>query len=189
MEKRFNPEQTAKLDNPERRKVLPPETILTMLDIQTSDTVLDVGAGTGYFTLPASKLCQKIYALDVSPQMLQYIQERTNEQGVSNVELVQGAIEQIPLDAQTVDHIIASFVIHEVEPLQDGLKEIHRVLKTGGKVMCIEWEKKEMEQGPPIHHRLYSGDLTKTFEEIGFIVEQLSFPSEQHYIIIARKHS
>lgn len=72
MDKRFNPEHAAKLDNPERRKALPPETILTLLDIQTGDTVLDLGAGTGYFTLPASKLCREVIALDVEPQMLDY---------------------------------------------------------------------------------------------------------------------
>ena len=113
-----------------------------MLDIQTSDTVLDLGEGKGYFTLPTSKLCRKVIALDVATQMLEYLQEKIFEQGITNVELVRGEMEQIPLEADTADHVIASFVIHEVDPLESGLKEIHRVLKPEGKVLCVEWEKR-----------------------------------------------
>ncbi|WP_223200047.1 class I SAM-dependent methyltransferase [Paenibacillus sp. 37] len=187
MEKRFNPEKLARLDSLERKKALPPETILALLDIKKSDTILDLGAGTGYFTLPASTLCHQVYALDVSPLMLQHLQEKIAEQETTNVELLEGKIEQIPVESQAADHIIASFVIHEVEPLQDGLKEIQRVLKAGGKVLCIEWEKKQMEQGPPLEHRLHSSELSQSFEEHGFTIEQISFPNEQHYVIIARK--
>lgn len=187
MEKRFNPEQLNKLDNPVRRKALPPEKLLGLLNIRESDTVLDLGAGTGYFTIPASQLCQKVYALDAEPQMLQFLKGKLAEQAVTNVVTVEGEIEQIPLEEQLAEHVIASFVMHEVEPLQDGLKEINRVLKPGGNVLCIEWEKKPMEQGPPLHHRLYSNELAKSFEEYGFSVEELMFPTEQHYVIIARK--
>lgn len=187
MEKRFNPNMMAKLDNPERRKALPPEKLLENLNIREGDTLLDLGAGTGYFTLPASKLCHKVYALDAEPQMLEYLGGKLIEQEVTNVVSVEGTIERIPLEDQLAEHVIASFVLHEVEPLQDGLKEMNRVLKPSGKVLCIEWEKKPMEQGPPLHHRLHSSDLSKWFQEYGFSLGELWFPTEQHYIILARK--
>lgn len=188
MEKRFNPEHMAKLDNPERRKALPPETILKLLDVQENDVILDAGAGTGYFTISAAELTQnKVFALDIEPQMLQFLQSKLEGEGLHNVELVQGPIERIPLNDAIVNHVIASFVIHEVEPLESGLQEISRVLKSGGKVLCVEWEKKETEQGPPLHHRLHSAELSRAFEQNGFSIEELSFPTEQHYIIMAKK--
>ncbi len=70
MEKRFNPQHLHKLDNPERRKSLPPDKLLDLLKIRDTDTVLDLGAGTGYFTLPASWLCEKFDGLEAEPQML-----------------------------------------------------------------------------------------------------------------------
>jgi ubiquinone/menaquinone biosynthesis C-methylase UbiE len=187
-ERRFDPAQMARLDNPERRKALPPEKILSLLEIKENDTVLDLGAGTGYFTLPAAKLTSGIvYALDVEPQMLEVLKERVKEQQLINVELLKGIIEDIPMNDDQVNHIIASFVLHEVEPLSKGLQEIHRVLKPGGRCLCLEWERKPMEQGPPMEHRIHSDDMKRVFEENGFQIVNFTFPTEVHYIIVAQK--
>ncbi|WP_019007797.1 class I SAM-dependent methyltransferase [Cohnella laeviribosi] len=187
-ERRFKPEHMKKLDNPERRKLLPPHKLLELLEIQDNDILIDLGAGTGYFTIPAASLTRnKVYALDVEPQMLQYLGKRVEEQKLDNVELIEGAIEHIPLAGQIADHVIASFVLHEVEPLEKGLQEMSRVLKPGGKVLCIEWEKKQTVQGPPLHHRIQSNELAKAFDENGLLVEKLTYPSDQHYLIVARK--
>ncbi|MGG1552315.1 class I SAM-dependent methyltransferase [Paenibacillus ferrarius] len=187
-ERRFDPSKMAKLDNPERRKALPPEKILSQLGIQANDAVLDLGAGTGYFTLPVAKMTTgKVYALDVEPQMLEVLRERVSEQQSDNVDLVKGAIEDIPMDNEVVNQVIASFVLHEVEPLSKGLQEIRRVLQSGGRCLCLEWEKKAMEQGPPLNHRVHSDEMKKAFEDIGFTVTSLSFPTESHYIMIAQK--
>jgi len=187
-ERRFKPEHMKKLDNPERRKLLPPHKLLELLEIQDNDILIDLGAGTGYFTIPAASLTRnKVYALDVEPQMLQYLGKRVEEQKLDNVELIEGAIEHIPLAGQIADHVIASFVLHEVEPLEKGLQEMGRVLKPGGKVLCIEWEKKQTVQGPPLHHRIQSNELAKAFDENGLLVEKLTYPSDQHYLMVARK--
>jgi len=187
-ERRFDPAKMARLDNPERRKALPPEKLLQEFNLEPDDDVLDLGAGTGYFTLPAAKMTQgTIYALDVESQMLGVLMERTDEEALMNVQFVQGVIEDIPMDPEKVDKAIASFVLHEVEPLSKGLEEIKRVLKPSGRCLCIEWEKKPMEQGPPLEHRIHSDDMKKAFEEHGFSVISTTFPSDSHYVIIAQK--
>lgn len=72
-------------------------------------------------------------------------------------------------------------------PLSKGMQEIHHVLKSDGLCLCLEWEKKSMEQGPPLHHRIHSDDMKKTFEEHGFKIVNLTFPTDQHYLIVAQK--
>ncbi|QQE72649.1 class I SAM-dependent methyltransferase [Brevibacillus composti] len=187
-EKRFNPAKLAKLDNPERRKALPPEKLLAMLPINNQDAILDIGAGTGYFAIPAAKITKgTVYALDVAPQMLAVLQERVEEAGVANVQYVEGVIEEIPLPDQLVEHVIASLVLHEVEPLDRGLQEIYRLLKPGGTCFCLEWEKKETEQGPPLDHRIGSSELAEAFASAGFEIVARHFPTDAHYILVARK--
>lgn len=187
-DKRFNPANMHRLDNPERRKMLPPDTLLNQLPIDATDSVLDLGAGTGYFTIPAAQRTQgTVYALDVEPQMLAVIREKVEEIGSKNVELVQGAIEDVPLDDETANHVIASLVLHEVEPLQRGLKEIHRLLKDGGHCLCLEWEKTPSEMGPPLHHRIHSDDMKQALEEAGFTVMKHESPTPMHYLLVARK--
>lgn len=187
-ERRFDPTKFSKLDNPERRKALPPEKILSQLKLKGKDTVLDLGAGTGYFTLPVAWMTTgKVYALDVESQMLEVLKGKVDEQELKNVELLEGIIEEIPLGNEQVDHVIASMVLHEVEPLSKGIEEIHRVLKPGGSCLCVEWEKKEMEQGPPFNHRIHSDEMKKIFEDHGFTISKLTFPTEAYYIIYAQK--
>ncbi len=185
--RRFNPANKAKLDDPERKKVLPPGKILAELNIKETDTVLDLGAGTGYFTLPAARLTKKVIALDIEPEMLAVLRERVTESGFDHVELLEGAIEQIPLNADQVDKVIASLVLHEVEPLGAGIKEIKRVLKPGGRCLCLEWQKKETKQGPPLEHRLGLEALQQAFQDEGFKIISHSFPTEAHYILVVEK--
>ncbi|MEB3102433.1 class I SAM-dependent methyltransferase [Ferviditalea candida] len=187
-EKRFDPSNLHKLDNPERRKALPPEQILGLLKLNETDIILDLGAGSGYFTIPAAQLTKgQVYALEVEKRMLEALRERVDAEGLSNVELVEGAIEEIPLQDGLADHVIASLVLHEVEPLSKGLKEIQRMLKPGGNCLCLEWEKKETPQGPPLHHRIHSDEMKQAVEQAGFTVESVTFPTDSHYILIFGK--
>lgn len=187
-ERRFDPAKIARLDNPERRKAFPPDKILAMLAIGNDEDVLDLGAGSGYFTIPAAAMTQgTVYALDVERRMLDVLEENVQKQGVKNVQPLQGMIENIPLDNEKVHRVIASLVMHEIEPLSKGLQEIARVLKPGGKCLCLEWAKKPTDQGPPMHHRIDSEEMRKAVEECGLTVDSLAFPTDSHYIIVFGK--
>lgn len=183
-DRRFNPKGMAKLDSPERTKLLPPKEILSALNIEKGDTIADLGAGTGYFTIPASRQTEStVFAVDIEPQMLNVLEERLTAQHISNAELIKGPIESIPMDDQSVDKVIASMVLHEVEPLTKGLQEIKRILKPGGLCICVEWEKEQAEQGPPLHHRIHSSDMKQVVEQEGFQVINVFSPSESVYVM------
>lgn len=187
-ERRFNPDNMAKLESPERKKMLPAEQLLDLLDIRSDMSVLDLGAGTGYFAIPAAGRTEgTIYTLDVEPKMLERIRERAEEQGLSNIQTVEGVFEHIPLEDQCVDRVIASMVLHEAEPLEQALLEMKRVLKVGGRCMCLEWEKVPSEMGPPIHHRIHSDELKAAFVQAGFQVIKLEHPTEAHYLMIVER--
>ena len=187
-ERRFNPAHMAKLDNPERKKLIAPEASLAKLNIGDQSDVLDLGAGLGFFAIPAAtQTSGTVYALDVAKEMLHELQARAAKASLDNVAYIQGEIEQIPLDDEQVDHIIASMVLHEVEPLEQGLAEIKRVLKPGGTVLCVEWEKVETEQGPPLNHRIHSKDMKKAVEGSGFKRIDITHPSEAVYVMTFQK--
>ncbi|MCY0889202.1 MAG: class I SAM-dependent methyltransferase [Alicyclobacillaceae bacterium] len=185
-ERRFNPEHLSHLDSPERRKMLPPEKLLDYLCIGPEDTVLDLGAGTGYFTIPAAKRTEgQVVALDVEPRMLEVLKSNVEENLLTNVRYETGQIENIPLEGQSMKKVIASLVLHEVEPLEKGIEEIRRVLTADGKLFLLEWEKTPSEFGPPLHHRIASKVMKEQLESNGFQVLQTEFPTSSHYLMIA----
>lgn len=185
---RFHPENMHLLDTPERKKLMPAEKLLSMLPVKDDDTIVDLGAGTGYFSLPAAKVTKStVYAVDVEPKMLEVLEERVEEQKLSNVRPTIGVIEDIPLLDGIADIVIASLVLHEVEPLSKGLQEIHRILKGDGRLLCLDWEPKESPMGPPIEVRIASKDMEKALNVTGLTVTKRFFPAEFLYVFIAEK--
>lgn len=177
------------LDRPERIKSLPPEELLKMLPIKKINHVLDLGAGTGYLSIPAAQMIDGIvYALDIDSRMLEVINSKAQDQNITNIQLVKGNIDNIPLPDDSIDIVLASLVLHEVEPLSDILKQIKQVLKKDGFFLGIEFEKTEASiDGPPMHIRIPSSIMEQELIEAGFsIVQKLSL-KDYLYIVIAKK--
>jgi len=177
------------LDGCSRRKTLPPEEILKMLPIKRSDSILDVGAGSGYLTIPATKLVDgTVYALDMDTRMLDVIATKMNAENITNIQLVQGSIDDIPLPEGSVDLVLASLILHEVRPLSNVFQHINRVLKEGGYFLCLEYEKEESTvKGPPMHIRIPSAEMERELVNAGFQIVQKVLPQESIYIITAKK--
>jgi ubiquinone/menaquinone biosynthesis C-methylase UbiE len=176
------------LDTPERRKLMPAEELLSMVPVGPADAIVDLGAGTGYFSISAAQMTQAfVYAVDVEPKMIEVLKKRATENGLSNVHSTIGVIEDVPLQDSVADVAIASMVLHEVEPLSKGIQEIHRILKTGGRLLCIDWEPIESPMGPPLEVRVSSSDMEKALNGSGFTIVKRRFPAEFLYVFVAVK--
>jgi ubiquinone/menaquinone biosynthesis C-methylase UbiE len=176
------------LDTPERRELMPAEKLLSMLPVGADDTIVDLGAGTGYFSIPAAHITKStVYAVDVEPKMLEVLQARSTEQHLSNICPIIGMIEDIPLQDGIADIVIASLVLHEVEPLSKGLQEIRRILKSNGRLLCLDWEPKASPMGPPLEVRIPSADMEQALTEAGFTLTTRLFPADFLYVFVAEK--
>lgn len=180
-EKGFDNKQKARMDNPERRKLLPQNKILSLLNVQENDTILDIGAGAGYFTFPLStKTNSTVYALDMEEDMLDYIQKQIDEQDVKNITTLHNYLDAISLEDSSTDIALASMVLHEVKSIEIALTEIFRVLKVGGRFVAIDWIPEPNDQRK---NRIDSGDMKRAAENVGFTFDLLTTPSEKVYAL------
>lgn len=177
------------LDGIQRKGLLPPEEILSRLTINKSDSVLDVGAGSGFLTIPVAKMVNEtVFALDIDLRMLKVIQAKADNLNIDNIKLLQGNIDNIPLPAKSMDIVLASLILHEVRPLPMVIMQISGVLKTGGQLLCLEYEKDEkFLEGPPMNIRIKSSELEEELIKAEFSVVRKEFPQESIYIIVAKK--
>src|SRR4026208_575796 len=107
-----------------------------LIDLQPGQTVLDLGSGGGIDVLLSAKRVGptgKAYGLDMTDDMLALARENQRKAGVSNVEFLQGEIENIPLPDSSVDVIISNCVINLSADKTRVLAEAFRVLKPGGR--------------------------------------------------------
>lgn len=191
MAHKFNPINKNKLDNEWRRENLPPIETLEKLGLQATDVFADVGCGIGYFTIPAAELIGNniAYALDTSPEMLAEVELRSKAAGLNNIKTVQTAELDLLIPDETVSFALLVNVIHEIVDKNQFLEEISRIIKPGGKLAIIDWEKAETEMGPPIDHRIAKEDVIAMLEEIGFYCQKTQSFTENFYGLVLVKNS
>lgn len=144
------------LDSPSRRKILPPDQLLAQMGINQGDTVIDFGAGIGYFSIPALTLVGlrgRVIAIDQSPQMLDELRTRAGTR--PNLYIVQGT----GLNDFIADKILLIAILHELENPEAFLGSAFDHLKKNGRIFIIDWQKKETAEGPPLQERIPKHDL------------------------------
>src|SRR3989304_3900602 len=108
---KFDPAWKEYRDSPERRQ-LDPEQVLDSLPMKPTDQVADIGAGTGFFTVPLARRLSrgKVLALDISPDMLAFLQEKVTRAGVANIEAALCGEADSPVAPGSMDAVPLFFV-------------------------------------------------------------------------------
>ena len=113
----------------------------SITNINKEATVLDLGAGTGYFTVKVAKHLDKkgkVVAVDVNKKALKQIQELAKLNGVSNIELHRANIQDLPFSKNYADDVFLNMSYGQIINKSKGLHEIYRVMNTGGKLYITE---------------------------------------------------
>jgi cyclopropane fatty-acyl-phospholipid synthase-like methyltransferase len=120
-------------------------------------TLLDIGAAFGVTTIPALLAGAKVIANDLSEEQLAILKQDTPEQVRTNLTLLTGRLPEFDLPANSLDGILASHVIHFLDPetLRIAIAKCHLWLKPGAKifVQCFTPYHKFMEKFIPEYHR------------------------------------
>ncbi len=171
-DKRFPASQAERLESPERLLWLPPAEVIGALEVHTGEIIADVGAGTGYFSLPLSSAVGahgKIYAIDGQAEMLTWIEQKLKNADLGNVELIHAEAEQTGLPASSCDLFFLANLWHEIEDRAAVLSEARRVLKSSGRIAILDWRTDvEPVAGPPLAHRIDSAAASLELRLAGF---------------------
>lgn len=107
--------------------------------IKEGDTVLDLGSGAGndcFIARAEAGEKGKVIGIDFSPQMIEKARRNTAKRGYTNIEFIEGDIENMPLPDKSVDIVVSNCVLNLLPEKDKIFKEIYRVLKPGGH-FCI----------------------------------------------------
>jgi ubiquinone/menaquinone biosynthesis C-methylase UbiE len=111
-------------------------TCLKEIGVREGQTVLDVGCGSGDFTVSSATLVGEtgtVYALDIDDRALDILKIRTEKRGFKNIRLLHSsANEKIKLDDNSIDHVLLIDVLQEVYNKESLFKEVGRILRAGG---------------------------------------------------------
>jgi ubiquinone/menaquinone biosynthesis C-methylase UbiE len=111
--------------------------ILERAQPRAADRAIDLGAGTGLLSLPLAAQVSELWAIDISPAMCEYLRVKATSAGLTNVEVAVASAVSMPLVDAAADLVVSNYCLHHLsnEDKHRALREIHRVLAPGGRVV------------------------------------------------------
>ncbi len=185
---KYDPKHAVFLDSDERRKRLPPEEIIELIDLDSSSKIMDLGAGTGFLTFPLSERVTegKVYAVDVQKEMLKMLEKKCEEKSCRNIEIVHSNEGQIPISDRVVDHVFSINVLHEIKDFET-LEEVKRIMKKHADICVVDWDKDVItERGPPTHERFTIQRAINKMKKLGFNIKQKG-KFQDHFWLVGNK--
>lgn len=187
-EKKFDPKKLKKLNNPERLQDIPPDYIWEKLHIEEPGVFVDLGAGTGFFSvafLEKSK-SSTIYACDTSEVMIRWINENISPE-YPNIIPVKTEELSVPLEDGIADLVFMINLHHELDNPALTVAESYRLLKPGGKIFVADWKQEDMPEGPPAKIRFLPEQVKDHLTGAGFQQVESYNDLQKHFLVVGKK--
>lgn len=177
------------LEDPKRDAYRKPQQILTALNLKSGEVVADIGAGSGYFTFRLAHHVGaqgKIYAVDVSPDMIRHINRRIRELKTNNVVSVLGRSRRSVAAGGLNKPLL---YLRRMAPRgQSGEVSLahEEDAETGRRNLMIDFHKKDLPFGPPLQMKIDRNDLIEQLESHGFrLSKEHTFLPYQYFLVLA----
>ncbi len=178
------------LEDPNRAEWQKPDEVVAKLGLKPGDAVADLGAGSGYFTMLFAKAVEphgKVYAVDVLPEMLDYIRQRAQDNHVGNIEIVEALPDDPKLPPASVDMIFICDTLHHISHRPTYYPLLAKALRPGGRLVNVDFYKKPLPFGPPLAMKIDKPDMIEEAKSAGFhVVQDLDFLPYQYFLIFQR---
>ncbi|NOX88545.1 MAG: class I SAM-dependent methyltransferase [Calditrichaeota bacterium] len=184
----FDPKKLHKLNNPDRLSDIPPEFILNKLNLKDPSVLVDIGAGTGFFSIPFAAYVKtgKVFACDISVEMINWMKENVCPK-YPNIIPLKMEENTVPLEDGVADLVYMINLHHELDEPEKMLKESLRLLKNNGKIFIVDWRKEDMPEGPPENIRCLPEEVKNQLISVGFKNVTVYDSLPKHFLIISEK--
>jgi SAM-dependent methyltransferase len=179
---------SAHFDDPARDAWQHPDAVVDLMRIPPNSTVVDLGAGTGYFV---SALAQrvgaggKVLALDIEPKMVEFLGRRVKERGLANVEPRLVAPDAPGLAPASVSRVLIVNTWHHIDDRSTYARQLAPALAPDGEIWIVDFTL-DSKLGPPPQYRLSAEQVVRELKQGGLraqIVEPEPLPEQ--YIVRA----
>ena len=168
--------------------------ILHKIAIKEGEVVAELGCGhSGYFVFPIAKLIGKsgvVYAIDILPTVLEEIKRKAYTENLpqiktiwSNLEIFKGT----KIESSSVDTALMINILSQSEKKTEIIREAIRILKSGGKIIIVDWKSNALLFGPKPEYRLKTEALKQVAPKLGLnIIEEFEVGTNYHAFILKK---
>jgi len=186
----FPPDKIFLLEEP--RDWQDTEEIMDRLHLGAGDIVADIGAGSGFFTIPfSSRVGEKglVFAEEIQIEMINYISRKVEVQELKNIRVIFGKPEDPSLLDNFFNLVFLANTYHELEKPFLMLENIKKDMRHSGRLAIIDWDPaKQSPFGPPIEAKVPESTIIKEVERSGFeLIEKHNFMPYHYFLVFKRK--
>ena len=162
------------LERSERQSEEDSEQLIRNLGLKKGMQVADIGAGSGYHSVMMSRIVGggKVFAVDIEPEMVRFMDDRIRKEGIKNIETVLGKEDAVPLPENSMDRILLVDVYHEFSLPYEMGRSMLQALKPGGKLYLVEFRAEDRNVPIKTVHKMSESQAVKELTAAGFRFER-----------------
>jgi predicted methyltransferase len=175
-------------DDPQRDAWQKPHEVIQALALKPDAVVADIGSGTGYFAARFANMVPKgrVYGVDTEPDMVKYLSERAQREGLKNLTSVAGKPDD-PRLPESADLIVLVDVYHHMADRERYFRRLHNSLKAGGRLAIIDF-RMDSPDGPPKSARVAPEQVKAELKRAGYVLAQEhAFLPNQYFLVFGVK--
>jgi ubiquinone/menaquinone biosynthesis C-methylase UbiE len=153
------------LDRRERDKEENPQKLVKALGLKKDEVVVDLGAGSGYYSLMMAPMVAKVIAVDIQTEMLAIIDRKAKGSKISNIELLLAKEQDPGLKPSSVDTILLVDVYHELAYPREVTRKMIEALKPGGRIVLVEFRLEDPEVPIKLVHKMSEKQVLREMKE------------------------
>ena len=164
-----------------------PEKIVGEFGVREGMSIADFGSGAGYFTILLGQMVRergKVYALDIQETSLDNVRVKARAAGIKNVETIRTNLEVMGssgLPDNSQDMVLLANILFQSDKKAEIIKEARRVLKSGGRLILIDWRLGTGGFGPPDELRTDETAMRNLVVGEGLVYEKSVDAGQFHY--------
>lgn len=159
----------ANFESPDRADWQKPDVAIAALGDLAGKTVMDIGSGTGYFSFKLVDAGANVICADVDERFLGFIEEKRDRLGLTDkMELRHVPYDSANLSAEEADIVLIVDTYHHIENREKYFSAVRAGIKPGGKLVVIDFEKRELPVGPPVNMKLDAKTVVDELRAAGY---------------------
>jgi len=178
------------LERSDREREERTDLLIENLPINPGDKVADIGAGTGYFSLPMARMVGEagtVYAVDIQLEMLSIIAERATGEGLFQIEPILATEKNPGLSPESISMALFVDAYHEFEWPWEVMSAVYESLIPGGKVVLIEYRAEDRQVPIKRLHKMTERQARAEMAAVGLeFLENGDFLPQQHFLVFEK---
>lgn len=178
------------LERPQREQEERTDLLLDLLALKPGDVVADIGAGTGYFSLPMALQVGeqgRVLAVDIQPQMLAIIERRMVSQDIYNVDRILATESDPRLPPEKIDLALMVDAYHEFSHPREVMEGVVASLAPGGRVVLVEYRGEDPQVPIKPLHKMTLQQVEREMTAVGLALDQVHDELPLQHVMVFRK--